>query len=190
MSSQSIDNFWSHFFLLCFDFFFCFSVLGMDPRASHRLDNTTKPRGHPDATSTAITKTEKQAILPIERQLKKKGSKSCVMSCDTGLPLRVSFLLSLLNDSYFVFWHHIRYSSASQSYFSWDHFGEVNPFGQLLPNTTAYTLKSSGEKRVMALKEEITLFVQARQGLALDSLSLRKVTMLKAELKWLKATWE
>lgn len=58
----------------------------------------------------------------------------------------------------------------------------MNPFGQLLPNTTAYTLKSSGEKRVMALKEEITLFVHARQGLALDSLSLQKVTMPKAEL--------
>lgn len=34
----------------------------------------------------------------------------------------------------------------------------------------------------MALKEEITLFVHARQGLALDSLSLQKVTMPKAEL--------
>lgn len=49
-----------------------------------------------------------------------------------------AFLLSLLNDSYFVFWHHIRYSSASQSYFSLERFREVNPFGQLLPNTNAY----------------------------------------------------
>lgn len=40
---------------------------------------------------------------------------------------------------------------------------------------------------MMAPKEEITLFVHARQGLALDSLSLRKVTMLNAEFNVIKS---